>query len=185
MDVVAWFLTERHLHHSLPFTTAGTSDFTLQRQICADHSKGKGKTEPAWNCTVRKYYYSVIVSWAPICQESSGDYTQYIFLDILFTSPFPCLPQILFTSLNWLYVYIQKIIQLLFKATYTTFAKWGKTISIPLTRTHVHTHTHWKKWLGLPADLVSRTGFFNDFLIWVYKWVVRCLKLYVKYLICT
>lgn len=56
VDVIAWFLIERQLQHSLTFTTAGTSDFTLPRQICADLSKGKGKMEAAWNCTGCKYY---------------------------------------------------------------------------------------------------------------------------------
>lgn len=54
-------------------------------------------------------------------------------------SPFPCLTQIRFTSVNWFYVYIQKMIQLLFKATYSTFAKLCKTISIPLKCTRIHT----------------------------------------------
>lgn len=56
--------------------------------------------------------------------------------------PFPCLVQILFTSVNWCYVYIQKMIQLLFKATYSTFAKWGKIIPIPLICTQIYTHTY-------------------------------------------
>lgn len=43
IDVIAWFLIERHLHHSLTFTIAGTSDFTLQRQIFADLSKEKAR----------------------------------------------------------------------------------------------------------------------------------------------
>jgi hypothetical protein len=54
--VIAWFLIEKHQHHSLTFNTAGTSDSTLQRQTCADHSKGKGKMGPAWICTWYKYY---------------------------------------------------------------------------------------------------------------------------------
>lgn len=47
VDVIALFLIEKHLHRSLTFTAAGTSDFTLQRQIRADLSKGKDKMEPA------------------------------------------------------------------------------------------------------------------------------------------
>lgn len=45
VDATAWFLVQTYPYHSLTFTTARTSEFTLQQQICTDINKSKGKIE--------------------------------------------------------------------------------------------------------------------------------------------